>query len=83
MKNFKIMKKIQFDDPVNIQYTSGTTGFPKELHFLIITFLITDISLVSDFIIPKKTEFVFPVPFIIASEWSSEIYVVPLTVLPW
>lgn len=22
-------EKIQFDDPVNIQYTSGTTGFPK------------------------------------------------------
>lgn len=22
-------KQIQFDDPVNIQYTSGTTGFPK------------------------------------------------------
>ncbi len=24
-----IESKIQFDDPVNIQYTSGTTGFPK------------------------------------------------------
>ena len=22
-------RKVQFDDPVNIQYTSGTTGFPK------------------------------------------------------
>ena len=22
-------QKVQFDDPVNIQYTSGTTGFPK------------------------------------------------------
>ncbi len=26
---FAIEEKIQFDDPVNIQYTSGTTGFPK------------------------------------------------------
>jgi fatty-acyl-CoA synthase len=25
----KIEKTIQFDDPINIQYTSGTTGFPK------------------------------------------------------
>jgi fatty-acyl-CoA synthase len=25
----KIEQSIQFDDPVNIQYTSGTTGFPK------------------------------------------------------
>ena len=24
-----VEKSIQFDDPVNIQYTSGTTGFPK------------------------------------------------------
>lgn len=24
-----IEEKVQFDDPVNIQYTSGTTGFPK------------------------------------------------------
>ena len=23
------MQKLQFDDPINIQYTSGTTGFPK------------------------------------------------------
>ena len=30
--------QIQFDDPVNIQYTSGTTGFPKGVTFLIITF---------------------------------------------
>lgn len=25
----KIENSVQFDDPVNIQYTSGTTGFPK------------------------------------------------------
>lgn len=25
----KIEQTIQFDDPINIQYTSGTTGFPK------------------------------------------------------
>jgi fatty-acyl-CoA synthase len=25
----KVENSIQFDDPVNIQYTSGTTGFPK------------------------------------------------------
>lgn len=25
----KIEKSLQFDDPINIQYTSGTTGFPK------------------------------------------------------
>jgi fatty-acyl-CoA synthase len=31
-------EKVQFDDAVNIQYTSGTTGFPKELRFLIIIF---------------------------------------------
>ena len=24
-----IESKLQFDDPINIQYTSGTTGFPK------------------------------------------------------
>ncbi|SHK65696.1 AMP-binding protein [Chryseobacterium polytrichastri] len=24
-----VEEKVQFDDPVNIQYTSGTTGFPK------------------------------------------------------
>ena len=24
-----VEQSIQFDDPVNIQYTSGTTGFPK------------------------------------------------------
>jgi len=32
ISNFKltsIEQEIQFDDPVNIQYTSGTTGFPK------------------------------------------------------
>lgn len=26
---FEIENSLQFDDPVNIQYTSGTTGFPK------------------------------------------------------
>ncbi|XP_065648359.1 medium-chain acyl-CoA ligase ACSF2, mitochondrial-like isoform X1 [Hydra vulgaris] len=26
---FSLKKKIQFDSPVNIQFTSGTTGFPK------------------------------------------------------
>ncbi|MBE9398470.1 AMP-binding protein [Pontibacterium sp. N1Y112] len=25
----KIQAELQFDDPINIQYTSGTTGFPK------------------------------------------------------
>lgn len=25
----ELEEKVQFDDPVNIQYTSGTTGFPK------------------------------------------------------
>jgi fatty-acyl-CoA synthase len=24
-----IQARLQFDDPINIQYTSGTTGFPK------------------------------------------------------
>lgn len=28
-KLLKFEKKVQFDHPVNIQYTSGTTGFPK------------------------------------------------------
>ena len=23
------MAELSFDDPINIQYTSGTTGFPK------------------------------------------------------
>ena len=39
---------VQFDDPVNIQYTSGTTGFPKGLLFPIIIFSITVILLGSD-----------------------------------
>lgn len=25
----EVSKELQFDDPINIQYTSGTTGFPK------------------------------------------------------
>src|SRR5439155_20414076 len=25
----RLEAKLQFDDPINIQYTSGTTGFPK------------------------------------------------------
>jgi fatty-acyl-CoA synthase len=25
----RAMRELQFDDPINIQYTSGTTGFPK------------------------------------------------------
>jgi len=25
----QVEKKLQFDDPINIQYTSGTTGYPK------------------------------------------------------
>ena len=32
ISNYKLSleeQKVQFDDPVNIQYTSGTTGFPK------------------------------------------------------
>ena len=32
----KLQKEIQFDDPVNIQFTSGTTGNPKSatlMHF--------------------------------------------------
>jgi AMP-binding enzyme len=24
-----VLRELQFDDPINIQYTSGTTGFPK------------------------------------------------------
>ena len=24
-----VESQLQFDDPINIQYTSGTTGFPK------------------------------------------------------
>ena len=25
----EVESRLQFDDPINIQYTSGTTGFPK------------------------------------------------------
>ena len=62
--------KLRFDDPINIQFTSGTTGAPKGATLTRTTSSTTATSAVRPSASVPMTGSAFPSPSITASEWS-------------
>jgi fatty-acyl-CoA synthase len=58
-----------FDDPINIQYTSGTTGFPKARRSRTTTSSTTATSSASSVTTPNRTGSAFRCPSTTASAW--------------
>ncbi|HMW91781.1 MAG TPA: AMP-binding protein [Candidatus Obscuribacter sp.] len=55
--------EVQFDDPVNIQYTSGTTGFPKGVTLSHHNLLNNGLFAARAMALDTKTRFCIPMPF--------------------
>jgi fatty-acyl-CoA synthase len=56
-------KSVQFDDPVNIQYTSGTTGFPKGVTLSHHNLLNNGLFAARAMALSPETRFCIPMPF--------------------